>query len=107
MIQRATFLFATLLAASLLSSSALQGATVTETLDLTANFGGSNPQTKQDLIENFSNWPGITITNGNYIVEFDSLGSPTVGGGGGVQITNGTNIKIISVSTGTGRVTIQ
>lgn len=65
-----------------------------------------DPQTKQNLIETFSKWPGVTITGGNYTVQFDSVGAPTVGGGGSVQITDGTTTKTISVLS-TGKVGLQ
>lgn len=66
-----------------------------------------DPQTKQNLIEDFSRWPGVTITGGNYTVEFNQFGVPTTGGGGSVQVTDGTNTKTIAVDASTGRVSIQ
>jgi len=66
-----------------------------------------NPQTKQDLIEDFTKYSGVTITGGDYTVEFDSLGAPTVGGGGSVQITDGSNTYTISINASTGRVDVQ
>ncbi|MBI4209813.1 MAG: type II secretion system protein [Deltaproteobacteria bacterium] len=67
----------------------------------------ADPLTKQNLIETFSKWSGVTLTGGNYTVEFNSLGSPTTGGGGSVQITDGTNTKTIIVTAVTGHVTVQ
>ncbi|EKD51485.1 MAG: hypothetical protein ACD_62C00244G0003 [uncultured bacterium] len=66
-----------------------------------------DPLTKQNLIENFSKWSGVSITGGDYTVEFNQLGAPTVGGGGGVQLTDGTNTKIISVTAVTGKVSVE
>lgn len=66
-----------------------------------------DPQTKQDLIETFSRWKGVTITGGNYVVEFNSFGAPTTGGGGSVRITDGENTKTISVTAVTGKVGVQ
>jgi Tfp pilus assembly protein FimT len=67
----------------------------------------ADPLTKQNLIETFSKWSGVTLTGGNYTVEFNSLGSPTTGGGGSVQITDGTSAKTITVTAGTGHVIVQ
>lgn len=67
----------------------------------------SNPLTQQSLVEDFAQWPGVTITGGNYTVEFSPVGAPTSGGGGSVQITDGSRTKTITVSVGTGRVSIQ
>lgn len=67
----------------------------------------ADPLTKQNLVETFSKWSGVTITGGNYTVEFNSLGAPATGGGGSVQITDGTSAKTITVTAGTGYVTVQ
>ncbi len=67
----------------------------------------ADPQTKQNLIETFSKWPGLSITGGSYTVEFNQFGAPSTGGGGSVTITDGTNTRIISVTAGTGKVTVQ
>jgi hypothetical protein len=66
-----------------------------------------DPQTKQDLIETFSKWPGVIISGGNYTVEFNQYGDPSTGGGGSVTITDGTSTKTISVTAVTGKTTIQ
>jgi len=66
-----------------------------------------DPLTKQDFLETFIKFPGVTITGGNYTVEFNKFGAPTTGGGGNVSITDGTVTKIIRVIAGTGKVTIQ
>lgn len=66
-----------------------------------------HPLDKQDWISTLSTrYPNISIQS-NYIVEFNSLGSPTTGGGGSVVLTDGTNTKTIAVTANTGRVTIQ
>jgi prepilin-type N-terminal cleavage/methylation domain-containing protein len=67
----------------------------------------ADPQTKQDLIETFSKWPGLSITGGDYTVEFDQFGAPSTGGGGGVTITDGSGTRTISVGAVTGKVTVQ
>jgi prepilin-type N-terminal cleavage/methylation domain-containing protein len=67
----------------------------------------ADPQTKQNLIETFSKWPGVSITGGNYTVEFNSVGAPTTGGGGGVSVTDGTTTKTITVTVVTGKVNVQ
>lgn len=67
----------------------------------------ASPQTKQSLIETFSKWPGVTVTGGNYTVEFGQFGQPTTGGGGSVQLTDGSVTKTISVTANTGRVSVQ
>ncbi|MFH1654321.1 MAG: type II secretion system protein [Pseudomonadota bacterium] len=66
-----------------------------------------SPLDKENLIETFPKWPGVSITGGDYTVEFNSLGAPTTGGGGSVQITDGSLTKTISVTAVTGRVAIQ
>ncbi len=63
----------------------------------------ADPLTKQNLIESFTRFPGVSIV-ANFTVEFNQYGSPTTGGGGNVQITDGTVTKTITVTTGTGRV---
>ena len=65
-----------------------------------------DPLTKQDLIENFTHFPGVSIV-ANYTVEFNQYGAPITGGGGSLQITDGTVTKTITVTTGTGRVYSQ
>lgn len=67
----------------------------------------SDPLTKQNLIETFSKWPGVTITGGNFTVEFNSVGAPTVGGGGSVSLTDGTTTRTVSVTAVTGKVSVQ
>ncbi|MBI2091571.1 MAG: type II secretion system protein [Deltaproteobacteria bacterium] len=67
----------------------------------------ADPQTKQNLIETFSRWPGVTITGGNFTVEFNQWGSPTTGGGGSVTLTDGTNSKTVTITAGTGKVSVQ
>jgi prepilin-type N-terminal cleavage/methylation domain-containing protein len=62
-----------------------------------------DPLNKQNLIEDFSRFPGVSII-ANFTVEFNSFGAPTTGGGGSVQITDGTATKAISITTGTGRI---
>lgn len=66
-----------------------------------------DPLTKQNLVETFARWGNVSITGGNYTVEFGPTGAPTTGGGGSVTITDGTNNKTIGVLAGTGRVTVQ
>jgi prepilin-type N-terminal cleavage/methylation domain-containing protein len=46
-----------------------------------------DPLTKQSFLEDFSKWSGVTITGGDYTVEFNRVGVPIAGGGGNVQIT--------------------
>lgn len=66
-----------------------------------------NPNTQAPMIEDFAGFPGVSITGGDYTVEFDKFGKPTTGGGSSVQITDGSTTKTITVITNTGRVTIQ
>ncbi|MFH1874370.1 MAG: type II secretion system protein [Pseudomonadota bacterium] len=66
-----------------------------------------DPQTKQNFLEDFSRWSGVTITNGDYVVEFNEFGEPTTGGGGEVRITNGTKTYRITVLANTGKVEVD
>jgi prepilin-type N-terminal cleavage/methylation domain-containing protein len=75
-----------------------QGSSATPLLD---------PLTKQNLVLTLADkYPGITLSS-NYTVEFDGFGAPTTGGGGTVTLTDGTNTKTITVTAGTGMVTVQ
>lgn len=65
-----------------------------------------DPLTKGNLIESFTKWPGVSVTS-NYTVEFGPFGNPTTGGGGSVDLTDGTDSKTISVTAGTGKVSLQ
>jgi type II secretory pathway pseudopilin PulG len=49
---------------------------------------------------------GVTIS-GNFTITFNSLGEPTVGGGGSVTVSSGGQTKTITVSNYTGKVTIS
>lgn len=66
----------------------------------------TNPLTKEAMNEDFSQFPGISITGGNFTVEFNRYGAPTTGGGGNVQLTDGSSTKSIEVTTNTGRVVV-
>lgn len=67
----------------------------------------ASPLTKEDMVIKLAvKFPGISI-QGNYTVEFNQFGAPTVGGGGSVLLTDGTNTKTISVTANTGKVAIQ
>lgn len=66
-----------------------------------------NPLTRKDMNEDFSDLTGITLTGGDYTVEFDRKGKPTLGGGGSIQVTDGASTKTIVVVTNTGRIHIQ
>ena len=53
--------------------------------------------------------PGVTITNNStnpYIVTFNSLGEPIVGGAGWVEVTGGGQTKRITVENYTGKASI-
>jgi len=66
-----------------------------------------SPMSQQNIITTLSTtYPNITIST-NYVVEFNGFGAPTTGGGGSVQITNGSATKTISVTANTGLVTVQ
>lgn len=66
-----------------------------------------NPQTGQNLIITLSaTYPGISLTK-SYTVEFNSMGTPTTGGGGNITISDGTTTKTVTVSANVGRVTVQ
>ena len=49
---------------------------------------------------------GVTISN-NFTITFNSLGEPTVGGGGSVKVSSGGQTKTISVTNYTGKVDIS
>ncbi len=66
-----------------------------------------NPQTKQSFLEDFNQWPGVSITNGDYVVEFNQFGSPTVGGGGTVRLTDGSKTYRVRVLSDTGKVEVE
>lgn len=66
-----------------------------------------SPLTKQNMVITLADkFPGISI-QGNYTVEFNQFGASTVGGGGSVVLTDGTNTKTIAVTANTGKVSIQ
>lgn len=66
-----------------------------------------SPVNKENMVVTLSNnFPSVTIA-GNYVVQFNSFGTPTTGGGGSVTLTAGGFSKIISVTANTGRVNIQ
>jgi len=48
---------------------------------------------------------GVTLSN-NYTITFNSLGEPTMGGGGSVTVTGGGQSRTISVVNYTGKVNI-
>ncbi len=50
--------------------------------------------------------PGIVIGS-NFIITFNSLGEPTVGGGGSVSISGGGQTRTIRIENYTGKVVIQ
>lgn len=65
-----------------------------------------NPLTRQSMIETLSTrYPGVSI-QGNYTVEYDSFGAPTVGGGGSVTLSNVSGTLPIQVVAATGKVVI-
>lgn len=63
-------------------------------------------RTEDSVITLSSSYPGITLQN-TYTVEFNSLGTPTTGGGGSVTLTDGTNTRVISMTANTGEANIQ
>ncbi len=67
----------------------------------------TSPLDKQNMVITLANkYPNIVISS-NYTVEFNSMGTPTTGGGGSVTISDGTNSKVIAVTANTGMVAIQ
>ncbi len=67
----------------------------------------SNPLTKQAFVVNLaSTYPSVSIA-GNYTVEFDAFGKPTVGAGGSVTLSKSSSSKTITVTANTGKVVIQ
>jgi prepilin-type N-terminal cleavage/methylation domain-containing protein len=67
----------------------------------------TNPLTKETFVVSLgSTYPGVSIA-GNYTVEFDAMGKPTLGGGGSVTLSKGNSTKTVSVTANTGRVVIQ
>jgi len=78
--------------------TAYQGSTATPLL---------SPLTRQDMIVLLSDsYSSVSISN-NFVVEFDSLGAPSSGGGGSVTLTNGTDTRTITITVNTGKVTLQ
>jgi len=66
-----------------------------------------SPLTKQDMVLTLSaKYPTVAIS-GSYVVQFNSFGAPTTGGGSSVTLTAGSYSKVIAVTANTGRVTIQ
>jgi prepilin-type N-terminal cleavage/methylation domain-containing protein len=66
-----------------------------------------SPLDREDMIITLSDkYPLISLSS-SFTVEFNRYGIPTTGGGGSVTVTDGTSTKTISVTAGTGRVTIQ
>jgi hypothetical protein len=49
---------------------------------------------------------GVTVGS-NFTITFNSLGEPTVGGGGAVSVSSGGQTKMISIVNYTGKVTIS
>ena len=67
----------------------------------------SSPLTRSNMVITLSSsYPGVAIS-GNYTVEFDSMGKPTIGGAGSVNLVLGGHTKTITVTANTGRVTLQ
>lgn len=67
-----------------------------------------NPQTLQnDLVEDFGAYSGVVLSSSDVILEFDEVGAPTSGGDEPITLTQGARSKIITVSSGTGHVTVQ
>ena len=68
----------------------------------------TDPLTRENLstIQLSSTYPGVEI-QGDYTVEFNSMGSPSTGGGSSVTLTQGVLTKTIAVTANTGKVAIQ
>ncbi len=66
-----------------------------------------SPLTGQSMVMTLSASYVGTAISGNYTVEFDSMGKPSTGGGGSVNLSNGGVTRTIAVTANTGRVTIQ
>lgn len=65
-----------------------------------------DPLTLQNMVMTLSSrYSGVTLGSA-YVVEFNSFGAPTLGGGGSVTVTDGTSTKQVSVTANTGLVKI-
>lgn len=80
--------------------------TLYETVPATSIPHPLTKRTSDSVITLSNSYPGISLQN-SYTVEFNALGRPTTGGGGSVTLTDGTNTKVILVTTHTGEASIQ
>ncbi len=61
-----------------------------------------DPSTRDPMVKNLNDrFPGVQF-QGTYQIQFDSLGSPTVGGGTAVSLTKGTANRSLTVANTTG-----
>ncbi len=80
--------------------------TITFTAGSSVYTFSSNPASPSDNMDPSGRLPsGVTITN-NFTITFNSLGEPTVGGGGSVTVSDGIQSKTISVVNYTGKVDV-
>lgn len=81
--------------------------TITFTAGSSVYTFSSNPPSPSDNLDPSGQLPsGVTITN-NFTITFNSLGEPTVGGGGSVTVSDGVRTKTISVVNYTGKVNVS
>jgi prepilin-type N-terminal cleavage/methylation domain-containing protein len=64
-----------------------------------------DPLTRSPFSENLSRYGRSRVTAA-YRVEFNTLGRPTLGGGGGVTIENGGTVRSVQITAETGRAEI-
>ena len=65
----------------------------------------TDPLTLKNFSENLARFGHARVTN-SYRVEFDTLGRPVLGAGGGVTIAIGSQTKSVNVNANTGHVVI-
>lgn len=66
-----------------------------------------SPLNRTDMVLTLSSaYPGISLSK-TYVVEFNSFGVPSTGGGGNITITDGTNTRTITVTANTGKMVLQ
>lgn len=81
-------------------------ATQYEIYDSSAGNPTTDPSTQSSMVINLnSNYPNVQF-QGNYQWEFNSLGSPVLGGGSSMTLSNGTDTKTFSLTNNTGLINL-
>lgn len=77
-----------------------------EIYDTSAGHPITDPSTQSDMVVSLgTDYPNVNFA-ANYQVEFDSLGSPVIGGGGSITLSNGTESKSFSLTSNTGLINL-